>query len=532
MDHKVNVIRCDNGTEFKNREMNQFCEMKSILRQFSVAKTSQQNRVAERGNMTLIEATRTMLADFKFLTTFWTEAVNTACYVQNRVLVVKPHNKTPYELFHDSGPDWLFDIDALTRTMNYEPIVIQKSSHDDGSKPSSDDGKKVDEDPRKETECKDQKKKDNVNSTNNVNIVSSTVNATGTNEDNELPFDPNMHVLEDARIFNFLNNDEDVGIVAHMNNMDTTIQVSPIPTTRIHKDHPLDQVIGDLHSTTQTRMMSKNFKEHGFEFGFTEVKTASTPMKTQKPLLKDEDSKEVDVHMYMLMIGSLMYLTSSRPDIMFAMCAYDRYQVNPKVSHLHAVKRIFRFESVSKHSNDSLLARGNTLRSDEDRMKLNELMDLCTNLQTRVLDLVKTKTTQSNEFASLKRRVKKLEKKNRSRTHKLKRLYKIGLTARVESSEEESLEPGKLTTTATISKHQSQEKGKGIMTEEPVKHKKKDQIRLDEEVAKRLQAEFDEEERLAKERAQKEKEANIALIETWDDIQAKIDDDYQLAERL
>ncbi|GJU90478.1 hypothetical protein Tco_1302901 [Tanacetum coccineum] len=65
-------------------------------------------------------------------------------------------------------------------------------------------------------------------------------------------------------------------------------------------------------------------------------------METQKPLLKDEDGEEVDVHMYRSMIGSLMYLTSSRPDIMFAVCAYARCQVNPKVSHLHAVKRIFR----------------------------------------------------------------------------------------------------------------------------------------------------------------------------------------------
>ncbi|GJT99847.1 hypothetical protein Tco_1110186 [Tanacetum coccineum] len=96
-----------------------------------------------------------------------------------------------------------------------------------------------------------------------------------------------------------------------------------------------------------------------------------------------------------------------------------------------------RFENVSKHSNGSLLARRNTLRSDEDRLKLNELMELCTNLQTRVLDLEKTKTTQANEIASLKRRVKKIEKKNRSRTRKLKRLYKVGLTARVESSGDE-----------------------------------------------------------------------------------------------
>ncbi|GJT70990.1 hypothetical protein Tco_1030276 [Tanacetum coccineum] len=99
-----------------------------------------------------------------------------------------------------------------------------------------------------------------------------------------------------------------------------------------------------------------------------------------------------------------------------------------------------RFENVSKHFNDSLLARGNTLRSDEDRLKLDELMALCTTLQNRVLDLEKTKTSQHNEIVSLKRRAKKLEKKNRSRTHKLKILYKVGLRARVESSnDEESL---------------------------------------------------------------------------------------------
>ncbi|GJT29280.1 uncharacterized mitochondrial protein-like protein [Tanacetum coccineum] len=79
------------------------------------------------------------------------------------------------------------------------------------------------------------------------------------------------------------------------------------------------------------------------KFGFTDVKTASTPMETQKLLLKDEDGEEVDVHLYRSMIGSLMYITSSRPDIMFEVCAYARYQVNPKVSHLYAVKRIFRY---------------------------------------------------------------------------------------------------------------------------------------------------------------------------------------------
>ncbi|GJT09773.1 putative ribonuclease H-like domain-containing protein [Tanacetum coccineum] len=79
------------------------------------------------------------------------------------------------------------------------------------------------------------------------------------------------------------------------------------------------------------------------KFGFSTVKTASTPMETSKPLMKDENAEDVDVHLYRSMISSLMYLTSLRPDIMFVVCACERFQVTPKVSHLHAVKRIFRY---------------------------------------------------------------------------------------------------------------------------------------------------------------------------------------------
>ncbi|GKB43893.1 putative ribonuclease H-like domain-containing protein [Tanacetum coccineum] len=79
------------------------------------------------------------------------------------------------------------------------------------------------------------------------------------------------------------------------------------------------------------------------KFDFAGVKTASTPIETQKPLVKDEESSDVDVHLYRSMIGSLMYLTAFRPDIMFAVCACSRFQVNPKTSHLSVVKRIFRY---------------------------------------------------------------------------------------------------------------------------------------------------------------------------------------------
>nr|GEY54581.1 hypothetical protein [Tanacetum cinerariifolium] len=221
------------------------------------------------------------------------EAVNTACYMQNRVSAVKPHSKTPYELFrgkfNGKANEGFFVGYSLNskaiRVFNSRTRIVEenlhirfsestpnvvgtkasdnagqsrketafvkyyillplwttdlpfsqdpKSTQDDGFKPSDDDGKKVDEDPRQESECKDQEKQDNVNNTNTVNAAST-------------------------------NRDEDDDAMADMSNLDTTIQVSPTPTIRFHKDHHLDQVIGDLHSATQIRNMSNNLEEHGF----------------------------------------------------------------------------------------------------------------------------------------------------------------------------------------------------------------------------------------------------------------------------
>ncbi|GJR56014.1 putative ribonuclease H-like domain-containing protein [Tanacetum coccineum] len=433
IDLKVKVIRCDNGTEFKNRVMNQFFEMKGIKREFSVARTPQQNGVAKRKNRTLIEAARTMLADSKLPTTFWAKAVNTACYAQNRMLVIKPHNKTPYELFLGEKP-------ALSFMRPFGcPVTILNTIDHLGTKSCDDAGKDSvvpsTEEPREDQRV-NQENDASVKSTNTINSISPTVNAAGI-EDNDVDEnivygcanDPNMPELEDIV---YSDDDEDVGIEADMNNLNTFMPVSPIPTTRIHKDHLVEQIIRDLHSAPQTRRMTKYLEEHdlpngkraigtkwiyrnkkderdnGFQrgkidktlfirrdkgdillvqvyvdditfgstkkslctefekmthkkfqmssmgeltfflglqvkqkedgifisqdkyvteilkkFGFTDVKTASTPMKTQKPLLKDEDGEDVDVHLYRSMIGSLMYLTSSRPDIMFADSPFD-----------------------------------------------------------------------------------------------------------------------------------------------------------------------------------------------------------------
>ncbi|GJS22139.1 putative ribonuclease H-like domain-containing protein [Tanacetum coccineum] len=576
-------------------------DKRGIKREFSVARTSQQNGVAERKNKTLIEAAKTILADLKLL----------------KHLILLVMSKIRNESNGSAGTKH----------------CVNAGSPDAGFKPSGEEEKKDAEDPgnasgnpteRKDSEVPsteepriNQEKDASVNNTNNINTVCLTINAASIKDnavDENIVYgcadDPNIHDLEEIGRFS---DAEDDGAEADMTNLDTHIPVSPIPTTRIHKDHPVEQIIGDLNSAPQTRRMTKNLEEHGLfslvqqrtnhkdfqnclfacflsqeepkkdviivkeskhgskdghgmalgqskgvieaiqdellqfklqkvwtlvdlpngkraigtkwvyrnkkdergiviknkarlvaqgytqeegidydevfapvarieairlflayasfkdfvvyqmdvksaflyekalyglhqaprawyetlstylldngfqrgkidktlfirrdkgdillvqvyvddiifgstkkslctefkkmmhkkfqmssmgeltfflglqvklkedgifisqdkyvteilkKFGFTDVKTASTPMETQKPLLKDEDGEEVDVHLYRSMIGSLMYLTSSRPDIMFAVCACARYQVNPKVSHLHAVKRIFRY---------------------------------------------------------------------------------------------------------------------------------------------------------------------------------------------
>nr|GEU94153.1 hypothetical protein [Tanacetum cinerariifolium] len=104
LNKKVKAIRCDNGTEIKNAHMIELCGSKRIKREHSNPRTPQQNRVTERKNRTLIEAARTMLADSKLPTMFWTKAVRTACYDLNRVSVTSPHNKTPYALLTGNIP--------------------------------------------------------------------------------------------------------------------------------------------------------------------------------------------------------------------------------------------------------------------------------------------------------------------------------------------------------------------------------------------------------------------------------------------
>ncbi|GKC09690.1 putative ribonuclease H-like domain-containing protein, partial [Tanacetum coccineum] len=217
-----------------------------------------------------------------------------------------------------SGPNWLFDINALTKSMNYEPVVAgnqsngnagtkacddagkarmetipgkdyillplwpqdlkfsfsSKDSYDAGFKPSKEEEKKDAKHPgNKDSEVPstkeprvNQEKENDVDSTNNLNTVSSTVNA-ATLEDNAAAEnivyvcadDPNMPNLEEIV---YSNDDEGVGAEADMTNLNIFMPVSPILTTRLHKDHPIEQIIGDIHLTPQTRRMTKSVTEH------------------------------------------------------------------------------------------------------------------------------------------------------------------------------------------------------------------------------------------------------------------------------
>nr|GEW95262.1 retrovirus-related Pol polyprotein from transposon TNT 1-94 [Tanacetum cinerariifolium] len=830
VEKKVKVIRCDNGTEFKNSVMNDFCIMKGIRREFRVARTLQKNGVAKRRNKTLIEAARTMLADSKLPTIFWAEVVNTACYVQNRVLVVKHHNKTPYELFRGRTPALSF-----MRPFGCHVTILNTLDHLGKFNGKSDDGffigyslnskafrvynlrtRKVEEN----FHIRFLEDKPVIAGKNSNDFVDGLLfDSSSKNASNDKP-----QPSSDA------GHKDDKGV--NLSNISNTYLVPSTPNTRIHKDHLLDRMIGDVQSGVLTRRMTKTINNQGFisavyerkthedlhtclfacflsqeepkkvwtlvyhmakgPLGYTQeegidydevfapvakikeirlflayasfkdfivyqtdVKSAFLYSKIKKEVyvyqpLGFEDPEfpdkvyKVEKALYGLhqapracakttawnefssvMASAIIYLATNQKFnfskyifdhmvknledgvnfLMFlrfvqvfldsqvkGMLKHKEIYVTPshskkifaninrkgkdfsgKVTPLfetmlvqpqedmgedseiptnshHTLtvtqpstssqpqqkhkskkskKRITEVPQLSdsthdvtdKHvtttSNDSLL-------SDEDRQKLTELMELCTQLQSIVLALETIKANQALEIGSLKRMVKNLEKKASKKTHKLKRLYKIGSSTRVESfkdagfalvdetqgrndqdmfdtsilnneevvakKEVSTADPvptaGEVVTTvgvkvsttaitsqismdkitlakALIDIKTSGPKAKGIVMQEPSETptptpidssqqplkakdkgkakmiklekplKRKGPIMIDEEVSRhlqaQLQAELEEEERIAR---QKEEEANIAVIESWDNTQEMMEANYQMAQQL
>nr|GEU48068.1 reverse transcriptase domain-containing protein [Tanacetum cinerariifolium] len=469
---KVKMIRSDNGTEFKNNDLNQLFRMKRIKREFSVPRTPQQNGIAKRKNRTLIEAVRTMLADSLLPIPFWAEAVKTACY-----------NTDGDAAFEEKEPE------SKGRKPESEVNISSSSSaqskkHADKTKREAKGKSHVESLTRYRKEFEDF----SDNSINEDNVVGSLVPAVG-------QLSPNI-----TNTFSAAGPSNAVASPTHGKS-----SFSPIPTTRVHKDHHVTQIIGDLSSATQTRSMTRVAKDQAMQdellqfkmqkvwvlvdlphgkraightqeggidyeevfapvtrieairlflayasfmgfmvyqidvkiaflygtieeevyvcqpprfkdpdypnkiyvddiiFGLTnkdlckafeklmkdkfqmreltfflglqvkqkkdgiiisqdkyiaeilrkfrliDGKLASTPIDTEKPLLKDPDGEDVDVLTYRSMIGPLMYLTSSRPENMFAVYACTCFQVTPKASHLHAVKMIFRYLKGKAH---------------------------------------------------------------------------------------------------------------------------------------------------------------------------------------
>nr|GEX89147.1 retrovirus-related Pol polyprotein from transposon TNT 1-94 [Tanacetum cinerariifolium] len=271
---KVKVIRSDNGTEFKNNDLNHLCRMKGIKREFSIPGTPQQNGIAKRKNRILIEAARTLLADLLLAILFWTKAVNTACYVQNRVLVTKPHNKTPYELLHGRTPSIGFMrpfgcpnpycSKDLACEFSEKQAQSCRNTAFDGKEPDFNLKKpesKVNISPSSSAQLRKQDDKNKKeakgkiptvrqNSLNNTNTLSAAgpLNATASTTYGKCSFidasqlldDPDMPELEEIT---YSDDEDDVGAEVNFNNLDSSITVSPIPTSRVHKDHRMTQII-------------------------------------------------------------------------------------------------------------------------------------------------------------------------------------------------------------------------------------------------------------------------------------------------
>nr|GEW35111.1 hypothetical protein [Tanacetum cinerariifolium] len=501
-DLKLKIIKCDNGGEFRNTEMNEFCSRKGIKREFSNARTPQQNGVAERRNKTLIEAVRIMLPDAKLPVTFWAEAFKIAWFLRPfgwHVMILNSLDHLgKFDAKGDEGTkdvasqdvkkdvsslryiaflNWLHEA-YLEDTCNAAALESSGNSNPTATlkNPSANQMETLTVEsaiPTVSSPVPTTFLDDSLETSSDTRIISKRV----TSQD-KTPSLNNIltlsHMFEDI-LGDTINSVDTNGVEADLSNMETSITASPTPTFRIHKDHPKSQIIGPMDTLVQTKHKSKEMEEHRvrpigtkwvlknrkdergivirnkarlvvqgytqekginyeevfapvarieairlflayalfmgfivyemdvksaflygtideevyvmqppgfqdpefldrvykvkkamyelhqaprawygtlefealmhdkFQMSAMDVRSANTPMDKENPWGKDRPGKNVELHLYRSMIRSLMYLTASRPDIMFAVCACARYQVTHKKCHLHAVNRIFRY---------------------------------------------------------------------------------------------------------------------------------------------------------------------------------------------
>ncbi|GJX52975.1 retrovirus-related pol polyprotein from transposon TNT 1-94 [Tanacetum coccineum] len=420
--------------------------------------------------MTLIEAARTMLADSLLPTVFWAEAVNTACYVLNRVLVTKPHNKTPYELIIGRPPSISFMRPfgcPVTILNTLDPLGKFDGKAEEGflvgysvnSKAFRCDARQSDE----EELCLLNtyivfpygllSSSSSMDSDEMFKMIQLIFGDDGSSfvplsKFTNLPHDPLMPNLEDTAkvqntgIFGSAFDDEDldtynspfadqvIGAEDDFNHMEPSTIFSPIPTTIVHSIHPKDQIIGDPKSAVQTKgMTKKSSREHAmisyiYEFSHVYLVISSVLVMNRGMLL----------HSYWRTRNGYRW-QSQAPRHHGGAPAQTRSERvlekpnEPPLSEGHTSgsgegRMEHQFEltaNVPITPHDSPLLGGYTPGSDEGRLKLQELMTMCTKLSKQVLDLKKKKDAQAVEILRLKKRVKGLERQRKSSTSQPRR---------------------------------------------------------------------------------------------------------------
>nr|GEU66459.1 hypothetical protein [Tanacetum cinerariifolium] len=312
-----------------------------VRREFSVARTPQQNSVSKRINMTLIEAARTMLSDSKLPTTFWTEAVNIACYVQNRVLVVKPHNKTPYELFRGRTHvlSFMRPFGCHVTILNTLDILRKFNGKCDegffiGYSLSSNDFRVYN--------IRTRKVEENLH----IRFLEDKPIIAGngpkwlfdieslTKSMNYVPVATVTATQLETTHADFFVDEREVD----MSNITSTYLVPSIPNTRIHKDHPLDHVIGDVYRNkkdergivvkNKARLVTQGYtQEEGIDYD--EVFAPVTRIEAIRLFFA-----------YALYMNFTVYQMDVKSAFLYGIIEEE---VTPKVSHPFAVKRIFRY---------------------------------------------------------------------------------------------------------------------------------------------------------------------------------------------
>ncbi|GJW22395.1 putative ribonuclease H-like domain-containing protein, partial [Tanacetum coccineum] len=409
----------------KAKDVIEFCGLKGIKREYSNARTPQQNGVAERKNRTLIEAARTMLADSFLPNTFWAEAVSTACYVLNRVLVTKPHNKTPYELLTDqrikltfmqvnknltkiqaqktklmlgilkkkmnlikTALNCQYGIPILPQTHLFQNQIIREFYTSLPEKEANEEAEALRKNLEQETEnLVTQAEAAKTSSTNIFSTVSTTAKASGTNfvntvsipvstaspnkglsfsdttnsqeDDTEIPPLEDIHEDTTNGIFTYSSYDDE-GAEVDFTNLETVVNISSIPTSRINPSHPSALILGDPTSAVQTRSkVNKSFEAHAFvsyvqkqrrnnhkDFHhclFACFLSQHEPKKISEAL-EDEswvDAMQEEFVRLQSQLDSDAFSHKLRKASDVDVPSY-RFQVTPKTSHLSAVKRIFR----------------------------------------------------------------------------------------------------------------------------------------------------------------------------------------------